>query len=399
MLWLWLGLTLSQMGFANGQSTHLWITDHALTHLEDGDLKNLLVDDAVRPMLRNGTMFPDGGYAVNDDYGEIAHWEDFQGGYLQWIRGEHPPPFSDEGSQHVAFLMGLGSHGMADQVFDSLFMERSALYDTWGDGLTGSLDTASDVLFVRETGPQNVPDLWIPDSLFVDLFKDISGHTVEARTLQTGQILLGTAITWVGNASGDEEVVNEYLANYPWASAHLFDPETPGSPPCEGEVIARYWSALWDRLHDRDWGSDPILSTVPEHKSKGHEPSKDKVESRITIIFSKGLSLDALSATDFTVVGPKKHEVAFSPWLFYRNDSHVVHLVLEESLEWNSRYTVTVHPGITAADGEVSTASLSYYFKTGKDPEATCGCDATSGPLSACALFGLASLIRIRRRP
>ena len=122
---LWSVLLGAQPALANGQSTHLWITEHALTHLPDGELKDIVSDPANRQMLRNGTMFPDGGYAVSDDYGEIAHWEGFQSAYREWIENNYPQPFSDAGAQHVAFLMGMASHGMADQVFDSLFMERS----------------------------------------------------------------------------------------------------------------------------------------------------------------------------------------------------------------------------------------------------------------------------------
>ena len=400
-MWFLLGLLMTPLAYGNGQSTHLWITDHALTHLPEGELKTLLTRPDLDTMLRNGTMFPDGGYAVNDNYGEIAHWESFQGPYLDWIRQNHPPPFSDMGAEHVAFLMGLASHGMADQVFDSLFMERSKLYDTWGEGLTGSLDAASDVLFVRETGPQLVPEPWFPEDLMIDLFQDAAGHEVDARTLNAGQLLLGTAIEWVGQASTDEAQVNAYLASYPWASEHLFNAEMPGSPPCEGEVIARYWEALWSRLHDADWGGDPVIAALPAEGDKTHDPHMDRLESRITVIFGKGLSNDDLSKDQFTVTGPKDTVIDVEPWLFYRNNSHVVHLVLNEDLAYNTKYTVTVRPGVIAADGEASTETVSYAFKTMKDPDSACaGCNASHNPIWAWSGFGgLCVLLSLRRRP
>ena len=46
-----------------------------------------LTQPELRKMLDNGTMFPDGGYPLGDPYAEIAHWEPFQGAYLDWIVG------------------------------------------------------------------------------------------------------------------------------------------------------------------------------------------------------------------------------------------------------------------------------------------------------------------------
>ncbi|MBK9649614.1 MAG: hypothetical protein IPO67_31430 [Deltaproteobacteria bacterium] len=81
-----LGLLFLSFGapaLANGQTTHSWISVHALAHLPPGDLHDLLTREDLAPYLLNGTMFPDGGYAVGDDYGERAHWEPFQSAYLE----------------------------------------------------------------------------------------------------------------------------------------------------------------------------------------------------------------------------------------------------------------------------------------------------------------------------
>src|SRR5262245_9807785 len=120
-----IGLTFApDSARANGQSTHLWITHDALDHLPEGALREFLTRPELRKMLDNGTMFPDGGYPQNDPYAEIAHWEPFQGAYFDWILTEHDPPYVDEGAENLAFLFGMASHGMADQVFDSLYGER-----------------------------------------------------------------------------------------------------------------------------------------------------------------------------------------------------------------------------------------------------------------------------------
>ena len=113
-------LIWSAVALASGQFTHVWMTRHALDHLPEGELKELLTSPEVTEVLINGTMFPDGGYAVNDDYGEIAHWEPIQNSYRDWIAEEYQTPYTKEAQQHIAFMMGMAAHGMADQVFDAL---------------------------------------------------------------------------------------------------------------------------------------------------------------------------------------------------------------------------------------------------------------------------------------
>lgn len=145
--------------FANGQSTHCWISEQAILELPDGELKTFLSEPELELYWRNGTMFPDGGYAILDDYGEISHWEGFQKVYLAWIKDNYTRPWSDEATHHIAFLLGMASHGMADQTFDAMYFRRAYVYDAAGNWDV-SLDEATDVTFVADTVVQPVPDLW-----------------------------------------------------------------------------------------------------------------------------------------------------------------------------------------------------------------------------------------------
>lgn len=373
MLWILWILCGSTPALGNGQSTHLWITDHAVSHVDNEALATLLLREDLRPMLRNGTMFPDGGYAVGDDYGELAHWESFQDAYREWIQDSYTPPFTDTGAAHIAFLMGLASHGMADQVFDALFMERSRQYDTWGEGLTGSLDGASDVLLVHATGPQTAPDVWFPEREFEDLFQHTHSHEVNAQTMARGQILLGAAIQWVASASQDPAQVSEYRSNYPWASAHLFDETMPGAPPCEGEIIAGYWTHIWELLNDTASPNPRLLATFPKDGARTHHPLLRDVESRISLVFSNSLAAEALTKSLFSVTNRKGEQISIRPYLFYGNDSHVVHIALEEDLDWNTKYIVTADAGITSTDSSTLDEPIVFSFHTARNPEAGCG--------------------------
>ena len=93
---------LFRTALANGQTSHVWITEQAVPLVTDPELAELLTRDDLRVALVSGTMFPDGGYAVDHPYGEEAHWEPFQTAYLEWIRDTYGgPPWSDDAARHI----------------------------------------------------------------------------------------------------------------------------------------------------------------------------------------------------------------------------------------------------------------------------------------------------------
>jgi hypothetical protein len=169
VLWVW-NLPSAR---ANGQSSHIWIAENAKTHIEAGALRDLVTDPALQQALINGAMFPDGGYPLGDPYAAIAHWEPFQNGYRDWIIAEFEMPWTGEAATHVAFLLGMAAHGMADQLYDSLFMERSRQEDT-EDGWGGNFDLAT----MAALGPVEAPEHWLPARQLVDIYQSEYQHTV-----------------------------------------------------------------------------------------------------------------------------------------------------------------------------------------------------------------------------
>ena len=383
-------IALVGAALANGQTTHVWITRHAVEHMPEGhELTEIVRDPAHEPMLINGAMFPDGGYAVGHEYGEATHWEPLQGAYLDWIRQDIGLPLTDEGREHVAFLMGLASHGMADQTFDALYMERSKVYDAEYGWTTGvSMDEATDVIWAVITGPQPVPERWFPADALLPIYEE-QGITVGEDTLDDGLTLLHAAMDLVGYMSEQDAVVAGYEADYPWASAHLWDPvEVPGAPRCEGEIVALYWLDLWERLEHGVVGDNPVLTTIPSDGAWGHPRDAGLVEARVSLVFARGLK--TVAPEDFRVT----HEGVDLPvdtWLFYRDDSHVVHLIPHE--DWPlGDITISVL-GTTDRHGR-SGAEGSFTFSTEPPPED----EPARGCSHAPAGFGLLGLLAIRRR-
>jgi hypothetical protein len=375
-------LFLAAVAFANGQSSHLWITEQAVGAVEEPELAAFLADPEVLVWLANGTMFPDGGYAVDHPYGETAHWEPFHDLYLDWIVANHTPPWTAEGRRHVAFYLGMVSHGLADQVFDALYLERSRRFDAdlgWAAG--ESMDEATDVAFIAEVGPREIPARQVPTEALGPLFAQ-AGVPVSASTLVDGQRLLSVAIFFVGGASQNPDALAGYQAEFPWATSHQADPAVPGNPPDEIRFIAAGWERAWDRLHGRlpATGAGFLLGTSPTDGGYDHGTAPDDMNAWVTLVFAEALPAAAVVPDAFFWTRDDGIPVPFTARLYYGNDSNVVQLVPEVSLDAGHGYRAGVLPGLVGRRGTTLETELAVTFFTYPAPvqpePAGCGCHA-----------------------
>ncbi len=391
---------------ANGNVSHLQVTLWARDALPDGELRELLTRPDVDLMLQNGANFPDGGYAVNDGYGEIAHWEPFQSAYLDWIRDNYEPPWSDEAAQHIAFLMGMASHGMSDQTYDCTYLSRAWTYDEGSPGSTIGMDGSTDVAFAAEAGPLEAPELWVPDENMAGLMLDQAGHEVDAGTIRDGQALVAFSIYYVSEASQDPDEVALHHEAYPWACAHQMDEDVPGNPPATVPVVAAYWDRLWLRLHGEDPLAEPLLAAFPDGTSGVLQADPTSPEAMVSFVVARGLNTDTVGPGAITVVDDSGDEVPVDVDFCY--GSHVVNLRPVEGWTEGGSHTVTVGPGVHTWDG-LEYEPFEFTFSGGDDggddddsadaPE-SCACSAaTAHPPLGVAPLGLSVvLLAVRRR-
>ncbi|MES2638288.1 MAG: Ig-like domain-containing protein [Myxococcota bacterium] len=405
-------LALLPAAFANGQTSHQWISILAIDHVPPGELADLLAREDVRAALLNGTMFPDGGYAVGDDYGEMAHWEPTQDLYLDWIRTNHAAPFDDIGAQHVAFLLGMMSHGMADQFYDATFMERSKAWDPPESWACCSMDEATDVAYAAIQGPGTVPPKWWPEELLP--FFTTNGHTVDYATVDRGQSFLGLAIAYVGASAEDATTVERYTAEFPWACTHQVDPAVVGTPAHEAEFVAAYWQAIWNRLHGGDGWESPVLGTQPAADGWQRVLDHTNVDSRLAVVFARALDPSSVEGA-ITVATVDGVPVPVTLNVYYGWASHVVNIAPLEDWAADTDYVITVHPGIHSYDSAVTVENaIPIPFTTRMPPpvdtgdtaappavtdedEGGCGC-ATGANAGATVLLGLVGVLAARRR-
>ena len=378
--------TASTPAHANGNHTHIGITLHAITHLPPGPLKQLLSDPAMRKMLIGGTIFPDGGYAVGHGYGEAAHWEPLQRALATRIREVCPQMPGDTGcKQRLAFLLGMASHGMADQTFDGLFMFAAKVHDKkgWSSGTFDSLDSMSDVMWAARHGAADSPELWLPLDDLLAAFA-AQGISVEGETLNDGQfLLLNAVLAYVRNAAKDPVKVKAAEARYPWSSSHLDDPHTAGSPFCEGRIVAAYWRSLWAEWVEGRAPTLEVVATVPSHNGAGIAADHTSPDAVAAVVFSRGLDDGSKQPDKVTVQTADGTTLAVKLDIFYGNSAHMLRLTPKQDWPTGQRIDVRVAPGaVRSVDGVDFTQDVVFSFTAGADNATEPGAPPPGWPLA-----------------
>ena len=402
-LGLLLALLTPTAATANGNESHLWVTLWARDALPEGELRSML-EQHDQP-LQNGANFPDGGYAVDDGYGEIAHWEPFQSAYLDWIVEHHEPPWSDEAGEHIAFLMGMASHGLSDQTYDCAYLPRSDVYDAGSPGTSIGRDGATDVALVGGAGCADPPSGWVPDELMAELMLSHAGHEVAPDTISDGNTLVLFSMHIICGAADDEDLLAEYTAAYPWAGEHQMDPDEPGNPPNTAPVVAAYWEALWAQLHGEDPLAEPLIGQYPPADAGGWPAETDAIDAMVSFVLARGIDTGTLGSDTVTVTDADGRAVPIELHTCY--GSHVLGVKPTEGWTADSVHTVAVWPGLRTWDGQ-DIEPFEFVFDTTPTPPADtgeldngegCGCAGTrrSSSVIPLALLGL-GLLRRRRR-
>ena len=349
---------------ANGNYTHVWVAADAVRYVPPGPLKDFLAREGIVNIVRNGAMYPDGGYAVSDGYGEISHWEPFHTKYLEWIRATYTFPWNDEAARHVAFLMGMTAHGMSDQLYDGMYLERHEYHDPDNGEAPFGLDGATDSCFAATQGPMELPDPWVPAEDLAPLYDGL-GHHVEADVIALGSALVPVAIAHANDEASNPDTIAQLAAFYPWACQHQDDPLVPGSPVTHGPVIAAYWQVVWDRLQGRGGFEWPLPGTFFSNGSPWDYPADhDSPESWVSFAMPRGLARDTVSAKTVKVTRDDGQVHPTRLQVYYGDDSHLVNVKPNEDWTAGTTFTVTISPPIESWDGVTLESARTFTFST-----------------------------------
>lgn len=363
-------LALPAPARGNGNNAHIWISREAVRQLPDGSLRRLLERPALSDWLLSGTIFPDGGYVIGDDYGEIAHWEPFARVYSAFIARSYPGSLErGEAAEQIAFLMGVISHGIADQTHDAMFMRAGRVEDAagWSDDTFTGFDTCNDVFLVEATQRfETVTTPRLPLDV-ATLFRDELAHPVSQSTIELAESLLASdVIGWPQKVARGEDVPAREACHtrYPWSQRRLMQLAEPGSPPCEARIASAYMLALWDRVHGVSAQQNFVIATVPSDGAAGHPTDPAREQAQVVVVFGHGMAAAAFAGADAVVVRDdtgKRYDVDVRPW---RDPSNVLRIVPREPWAAERDFTVTLAAGLTAIDGLTLQDPLTFRFST-----------------------------------
>lgn len=347
---------------ANGSYSHVHISQLAVEKLPAGSLRDLLEDPANVPNLEAGSMFPDGGYAVGDDYGENAHWSQFLNAYISFLREKYGGDYSSTTArEEAAFLMGIASHGIADQTYDTTILARA--FEVDGD--LGSVDQEADYFIIIDENVLLDTRAWAPYSDLVSVFQSGIGYSVSQDTLEAGMTAMEAAIA-LQRATALQQYRTAWQ-RYPWLGTHVYDERAPGSLPHLAELVQRHWQVVWKRLQfDDDFDQNALIAFVPDQWEDAFpvDTNESAANFRIGILFGYGIARSQ-AAPFIELRDEADQSVPFSLQTPYNGDiRNYMWLEPTGPLQNDHEYRVIVRAGIENNDGVATTVDHVRSFRT-----------------------------------
>jgi hypothetical protein len=233
---------------AHGINGHInvthWMTSDVESHRawRSGDCRNAMVF---------GSSFPDTGYGVSHEYGELTHWPPFLEALISHLRDRHV----NEGTQnHLAwcFTVGLAVHGLQDEIFDTFFLEQVDHHDGVEQDI---VDPGLDAIMVVDGVAKVKPEIFVPKMDIISVLSEDFGLDVTPALLAEAsrRVKLAVIDHFAPVAQAHAEAHRDSLG---WASANYLGTDVVGSLTSEIQPTGAYGSAVWARLkgmpHDAD---------------------------------------------------------------------------------------------------------------------------------------------------
>ncbi|MCC7538634.1 MAG: zinc dependent phospholipase C family protein [Deltaproteobacteria bacterium] len=265
---------------ANGAYTHAHISQLAWRALPPGPVRDLLDAVELQRACEQGSLFPDSGYGVSEPYGEFAHWEPFVVAYIDDLRTRYGGDYtSDEARREIAFLLGVASHGMADQSYDTTLLARA--FEVDGPEVEGfGVDQYADYFIVVDEDVRFVVEAWAPYSALSSLLERAEGTPISEARLTEAMELVESLTRAQSSPLVADNLYWDAWEHYPWLGTHVYNDVAVGSLPWIATLVGEYWQIIWRRLHDSDDpDEDLVVRTVPSDDRRTG-PSRSRTANR-----------------------------------------------------------------------------------------------------------------------
>jgi hypothetical protein len=280
---------------AHGIHAHIHVTGWAIESLPDGELRDFFQDPEVMNAALFGAAFTDSGYwPLSGEMGEIAraysehtHWEPFIQDVVSWMRDNDPPPWTSlESRKRAAFFMGCASHGMQDELFDSLFLHQVHAHD---GGDQDGADPASDGFLILDGHLRFYPQPYMPMETLLTLY--------EALDVEVTEVIIEAAVdkmlsVYVNDDFGPElarTIGESSKETLPWTYDHYMDETIPGSLRSEIAPTAGYIQAIWARFHGTFDPNHVVVGTYPAPGLRLLGIDADSPDSWVTFVYGAGV--------------------------------------------------------------------------------------------------------------
>ena len=367
---------------ACGVNSHLWITDSAICQLPVGSkIRGLFEDQRRVDLTRLGSSFPDSGYAIDHEYGEVAHWPPFVQAFVESFQSRHgtdETQWTAEAFDEVAFIMGVAAHGYEDELFDTQFLRWVEQEDGAGQNI---IDPAIDLLLIHEGHTELLPELYFPVEATVDALRR-TGVAVEVSDVESGlgrvhQFALG--LTRASDALAS--LVERDAPLIPWATRHYLNREVTGSLAHEPLKVAALLEAIYERLAHR-----PVSETVLSHiePMAPHALDRTSIERRdesrwISLYFHTAVQTEAVLHS-LRLLGETGSELSYEARSTRWGGGGYTRIIQLSPYQLNDESTITVEigGGIPLFNGEITSETIRYTIEICDDDD--CRLDPSPSP-------------------
>jgi hypothetical protein len=291
---------LPSAAYGHGIWGHIHVTGWAIENLPAGELREFFEEPEVLNAALFGAAFTDSGYFPQSGdlsersraYSEHTHWEPFIEDFIGWVIANDPPPWDTLDSRmRVGFLIGCASHGLQDEIFDSLFLEHVDHHDGAGQN---EVDPASDGFLALDEHLRWVPEPWVPMATLLELYAPLE-RGIDEATIEDSVALMTFLYVREGGQVVAEGLGNQYADDIPWTRAHYLDESIPGSLRAEINPTRRHQLALWERLHSRFDANDVVVATYPDVPRRLLSANPGDPGSTVTFVFGAGVDLSTIA--------------------------------------------------------------------------------------------------------
>jgi len=345
---------------ACGVNAHTWISDSALCQLPIGsELQRLMSDQELVELVRIGASFPDSGYPIEHPYAERAHWSPFMERCVRRFQERYPPsePLSEEGLREAAFLLGVASHGLEDELFDTQFLR----WTVQEDGVDqDQIDSAVDFFLIGDGHSELSPQVDPPLTVVIEALRE-AGVEVGEEDIHSGYRFIKAALSLSQRPMAAQLLAERKRPEMPWSATHYLDPEVTGSLAHEPRIISRQLELNWARLRAQFEPDQALIAITPELDA-GERLDIQAVAARseagwISLYF--GLGVEVLSLRErLSLLNEAGEPIPFewraTRWGGGEGLTRLFQLMPSEALAPDQRLSLRVEPGVALVGGAVS---------------------------------------------